>query len=109
MVAAILRIMGLRDEKNYENYHRVLNRAKWSTFSAGKILLSLLIRLGLTPVLGYLIFALNETLERRQGKKVKAKGCYRDAVRSSESCVIKCFGLKCVPPVGRCSTFMDSA
>ena len=34
------------------------------------------------------------TLERRKGKKIKAKGCYRDAVRSSQSVVVKCFGLK---------------
>lgn len=95
-VAAILRVMGRRNRSDYENYHRVLNRAKWSAFSAGKILLGLLVRLGLSPVPGYLIFALDETVERRQGKKIKAKGCYRDAVRSSDSCVIKCFGLKWV-------------
>ena len=95
-VASILRIMGRRNEKDYENYHRVLNRAKWSAFAAGRILLGLLVKLSLNPVPGYLIFALDETLERRQGKKIKAKGCYRDAVRSSESCVIKCFGLKWV-------------
>lgn len=98
-VASILRVMGRRDKKDFENYHRVLNRAKWSAFASGKILLGLLIRLSLSPIPGYLIFALDETLERRQGKKIKAKGCYRDAVRSSESCVIKCFGLKWV-----CST-----
>jgi len=95
-VAAILRVMGRRDERDFENYHRVLNRAKWSSFAAGKILLGLLVRLSLSPVPGYVIFALDETVERRQGKRIKAKGCYRDAVRSSESCVIKCFGLKWV-------------
>jgi hypothetical protein len=100
-VAAILRIMGRRNEKDYGSYHRVLSRAKWSTLSAGKILLGLLVRLSLSPVPGYLIFPIDETLERRQGKNIKAKGCYRDAVRSSQSCVIKCFGLKWV-----CATMM---
>ena len=95
-VAAILRVMGRRNEGDYCSYHRVLNRAKWSAFSAGKILLGLLLKTGLGAVPGYIIFALDETVERRQGKKIKAKGCYRDAVRSSESCVIKCFGLKWV-------------
>lgn len=33
-------------------------------------------------------------LERRRGKKIKAKGVYRDAVRSSQSKVITSFGLK---------------
>ena len=36
----------------------------------------------------------DETIERRKGNKIKAKGVYRDAVRSSKSVVIKCFGLK---------------
>ena len=100
-VAAVLRVMGRKQDKDYTNYHRVLNRAKWSAFSAGKILLGLLVGLGRSAVPGYLIFALDETVERRQGKEIKAKGCYRDAVRSSESCVIKCFGLKWV-----CATVM---
>jgi hypothetical protein len=30
-VAAILRVMGLQTERHFQNYHRVLNRAKWST------------------------------------------------------------------------------
>jgi hypothetical protein len=95
-VASALRVTGRREQKNYCSYHRVLSRAKWSAFSAGRILLGLLIKTGLGVVPGYIIFALDETVERRQGKKIKAKGCYRDAVRSSESCVVKCFGLKWV-------------
>lgn len=98
-IASILRMMGRKQEGDFQNYHRVLNRNRWSAFSAGKILLGLLIRAEVNVLPGYLIFALDETVERRQGKKIKAKGCYRDAVRSSESCVIKCFGLKWI-----CST-----
>ena len=33
-------------------------------------------------------------LERRQGKKISKKGCYRDAVRSSRSYTVKAYGLK---------------
>jgi hypothetical protein len=29
-VTAALRVLGLKDDKQYQNYHRVLNRAKWS-------------------------------------------------------------------------------
>lgn len=93
-VTAILRVMGLSQEKYYQNYHRVLNRAKWSPFQGAKILLGLIIHTGLHVLPGHIIIAIDETVERRQGKKITAKGCYRDAVRSSESCVIKCFGLK---------------
>lgn len=41
-----------------------------------------------------LIIAVDETTERRKGKKIKYKGCYRDAVRSTKKKVVHCFGLK---------------
>jgi hypothetical protein len=44
-----------------------------------------------------LLIVLDETIERRRGKKIKAKGCYRDAVRSTHDHVITCFGLKWLP------------
>jgi hypothetical protein len=40
------------------------------------------------------VFFIDETLERRKGTKIKAKGYYRDAVRSSKSQIIKTSGLK---------------
>jgi hypothetical protein len=91
-VAAILRVMGLSNDKHFINYYRVLNRACWSGLQASKILLGLLIRF--IPESLPIIIGIDDTIERRKGKKIKAKGCYRDAVRSSEKHVIKCFGLK---------------
>lgn len=91
-VAAILRVMELGDEKHFINYHRVLNRACWSGIQASKILLGLLI--ALIPVSFPVIIGIDDTIERRKGKKIKAKGCYRDPVRSSQKHVVKCFGLK---------------
>ena len=91
-VSSCLRAVGLRDEKRFCNYHRVLNRAKWNTLQGSKILLGLLICL--VPAVMPLIIAVDETIERRKGKKIKAKGCYRDAVGSSKGEVVKCFGLK---------------
>ena len=38
----------------------------------------------------------DDTIERRSGKKIRAKGCYRDACRSTEATVVTCFGLKWV-------------
>lgn len=95
-VTAALRIMGHSQDKGFQRFHRVLNRAQWSAFRAGKILLGLIIRTSLMSAPGLIVIAMDETVERRGGKKIKAKGCYRDAVRSSESCVVKCFGLKWV-------------
>jgi len=91
-VTSSLRVMGLKDEKRFTNYHRVLNSAKWAPLVCSKILLCMLIKL--VPDSWPLIIVVDETIERRKGAKIKAKGCYRDAVRSTHKEVIKCFGLK---------------
>jgi len=91
-VTSALKVMGLQHEKRFANYHRVLNRAKWNVLNGANILLGLIICL--VPPGWPLIIAVDETIERRKGKKIKAKGCYRDAVRSSQSKVVHCFGLK---------------
>jgi hypothetical protein len=94
-VTAALRVMGLATERRFTNYHRVLNRATWSTCQAGRILLGLLITL-LVPAGATIVLGADDTVERRSGRKIRAKGCYRDAVRSSKKHVIRCFGLKWV-------------
>ncbi len=67
-VTSALRIMGLSNEKKFTNYHRVLNRAKWNSLHTAKILLSLLIVMA-APFLP-IIIAIDETVERRKGKKI---------------------------------------
>jgi DDE superfamily endonuclease len=94
-VTAALRIMGLADEKHFINYHRVLSRATWSSLALSRILLGLLIVL-LLSVNAPLLFVIDDTLERRRGAQIKAKGVFRDAVRSSEKHVVTCFGLRWV-------------
>ena len=84
--------MGLKDEVNFPKYHWVLSYAKWSSLMASKILLGLIIKF--VGAQSHIVMAIDETLERRKGKRIKAKGYYRDAVRSSEKNVVKCFGLK---------------
>lgn len=91
-VTNILRVMGLAKEKNYSKYHRVLSHARWDGLVLSKILLGLLI--ALLPPSWPILIAVDETLERRKGKKIKAKGVYRDAVRSSQTHVVTTFGLK---------------
>jgi hypothetical protein len=91
-VCAALRVMGLSKESAFAKYHHVLNRAKWSSLSASRILLDLIVNM--VGVDKPLVMYIDETLERRKGPKIKAKGYYRDAVRSSKSAVVKCLGLK---------------
>ena len=73
----------------------MLNRAQWSALQASKILLGLLV-LGLVPPGATIVLGADDTVERRSGRQLKAKGCDRDAVRSSRKHVVKCFGLKWV-------------
>ncbi len=91
-VTAVLRVMGLARHNDFARYHQVLNRASWSVFKASRIFLGLL--LGAFDAGGALVFGIDETLERRWGKKIKAKGIYRVAVRSSHSHFVKCSGLR---------------
>ncbi len=92
-VAAALRVMGLSDDQNYARYHEVLNRAVWSSREAARILLVLLLQ-HLDRGDGPLVFGIDETLERRRGAKIKGRGIYRDAVRSSRQQLVKASGLR---------------
>jgi hypothetical protein len=91
-VTAILRIMGLSQERHFQNYHRVLNRATWSNLALSLVLFRLLLNIFL-PV-GPVVLGIDETIERRRGEKIKAKGIYRDPVRSSKSHFVKASGLR---------------
>ncbi|MGA2490858.1 MAG: transposase [Anaerolineales bacterium] len=91
-VAAALRIMGLSMEKRFENYHRVLNRAVWSSRELSRLLLEMLITV--FAARGPVVIGMDDTIERRRGAKIKAKGIYRDPVRSSHSHFVKASGLR---------------
>jgi hypothetical protein len=94
-VTTALRVMGLARERRFTNYHRVLNRAAWSGRHGSRILLGLLVMF-LVPPGTRIVLGADDTVERRSGRKITAKGCYRDAVRSTKKHVIRCFGLKWV-------------
>ena len=92
-VCAALRFMGLKDEPRFHKYHRVLSLVNWSALKASRILLQLLVKC-LACSDEPLVFGIDETIERRKGEKIKARGIYRDPVRSSESHFVKCSGLR---------------
>jgi DDE superfamily endonuclease len=91
-VAAALRVTGLDQDPCFTNYHRVLNRNRWSSRRVARCLLSLLVS-SFVPD-GPVIIGLDDTLERRWGAKIKARGIYRDPVRSSHGHFVKASGLR---------------
>jgi hypothetical protein len=93
VVTEALRVMGLQDSRKFAQYHQVLSRAAWSPLAMVPILLKLLLKAfaqGDEP----LVFGIDETIERRWGEKIAARGIYRDPVRSSASHVVKASGLR---------------
>lgn len=91
-VTSLLRIMGLSDERHFQNYHRVLNRAVWSSLAVSRVLLDVSVS-AFAPT-GPVVMGLDDTIERRRGAQIKAKGIYRDPVRSSRSHTVKVSGLR---------------
>jgi hypothetical protein len=91
-VTTALRVMGLGQMKSFQQYHRVLNRAVWSSLEGSRLLPHLLMHT-LAPT-SPLVMGLDDTIERRRGAKIQAKGIYRDPVRSSHSHVVKASGLR---------------
>jgi len=91
-VTSALQVMGLSDEPHFQNYHRVLNRAVWSCRHASLVLLRLLLTT-FVPT-GSVVLGLDDTIERRWGPKIAARGIYRDPVRSSDSHFVKASGLR---------------
>jgi len=91
-ITSALRIMGLSHEQNYHKYHRVLSLVKWSALKGARILLNQLLDCFLPQ--GPVLVGLDETLERRWGRKISKRGIYRDAVRSSGTHFVKSSGLR---------------
>ncbi len=91
-VTSLLRITGLSRERRFTTYHRVLNRAVWDLRAAARLLLGLLIT-AFVPS-GPVVLGIDDTIERRRGKRIAAKGIYRDPTRSSKSHFVKASGLR---------------
>lgn len=91
-VTSVLRIMGRSRERRFVNYHRVLSRAAWCPRTGGRILLRLLLDAFASN--GPVVMALDDTIERRWGRRIRARGIYRDPVRSSDAHFVKTSGLR---------------
>ena len=94
-VSSALRAMGLDQHKRFHRYHRVLSRANWSSREVSRVLLGLLLE-AFVPEGAPLVVGIDETLERRYGRKISARGVYRDPVRSTHENFVKSSGLRWV-------------
>ncbi len=92
-VTTALRILGRDRAPDFCTFHRVLNRAAWSPRTAARHLLLLLVN-ALVPAGAPVVIGLDDTIERRWGAKIKARGIYRDPVRSSKGHFVKASGLR---------------
>jgi hypothetical protein len=91
-VTAILQMMGRSAASDFQTYHRVLNRAVWSPLTASRLLLRCLVAVFIPS--GVVVLGLDDTIERRRGDHIAAKGIYRDPVRSSHAHFVKVSGLR---------------
>ena len=91
-VTAVLRVMGFGRERCFHKYHRVLSHARWSVLAAGRLLLGELLAV-LAPT-GPVVMGLDDTIERRWGERIAARGIDRDPVRSSRGHFVKTSGLR---------------
>ena len=96
-VAAALRAVGLAQERTFHKYYDVLSRAKWSARQGSRVLLAKLVEAFGAEEAGVsepLVFGIDDTIERRWGPQIKARGIYRDPVRSSGGHFVKASGLR---------------
>ena len=91
-VAAALRVMGLGEAAGFAVYHRVLSHGRWCSRAVAHRLLLLLVA-ALVPD-GPVVVGLDDTIERRRGACIAAKGIYRDPVRSNRGHFVKASGLR---------------
>jgi hypothetical protein len=92
-VTAALRVLGMTQDGTFGKYHRVLARARWSPMVCSRILLLLIVRL-LVSADAPIVLLIDETLERRGGKKIVYKSWFRDAVRSTANRVTLAQGIR---------------
>src|SRR5215472_6715202 len=91
-VSAALRVMGLGSEAGFARYHHVLSQARWSSRAVAQKLLAMILAAFLPS--GPVVIGMDDTIERRWGPKIAARGIYRDPVRSTHGHFVKASGLR---------------
>lgn len=91
-VTSCLRVTGRADVANFATCHQILNRARWSSRAVAKRLLGIVVERFVPD--GPVAIGMDDTIERRWGRRIAARGIYRDPVRSSHGHFVKASGLR---------------
>src|SRR5207248_4457391 len=94
-VTAALRQMGRQMDPHFSGFHQVLNRARWSPLAVSRRLLQVLVHT-FVGAGGTVEIVMDETLERRRGRKISKRGHWRDSLRSSKKRSVSTSGLRWV-------------
>jgi hypothetical protein len=92
-VCGALRAVDGASDKGFSRFHRFLSRGAWSGLKGSKILLCLLLKAFVADSQPMVVIV-DDTIERRRGQRIRAKGIYRDPVRSSRGFFVKVEGLR---------------
>jgi hypothetical protein len=93
-IISVLPVMRHSDDQHFQNYHRVLSRARWPALHGVRMLLRLLV-CAFVPT-APVVIGIDETIERRRGAKMATKGIDRDPLRSSQAHVVNANGARWV-------------
>lgn len=91
-ISSCLRMTGRAEAANFASYHQILNRARWSSRAVARRLLGLIVE-RLVPD-GPIVIGMDDTIERRWGRQIGARGIYRDPLRSSHGHFVKASELR---------------
>jgi DDE superfamily endonuclease len=106
-VSAALRVMGLGAAHDFALYHYVLSRARWNSRAIARTLLTMILDRFLPT--GPVVIGIDDTIERRWGRKIAARSVYRDPVRSSHGHFVKTSGLRWLSLMAMVPHSMDAA
>ncbi len=93
-ICAALRAVGLVSDRSYGRFHRLLNRSRWNMLRASNMLLRMIVDAFPSTIL---TFSVDDTIERRRGKKIRAKGIFKDPVGTGSGKPTTCSGLRWTP------------
>ena len=91
-VASILHIMGCSGERHFVNF-TAFSAVPHRAHAEGPCVLLRQLVAAFAPR-GPVVLALDDTIERRWGRRIRARGIYRDPVRSSGAHFVKASGLR---------------